>query len=191
MERAESEMTQKAASPKPIKGAGIFEILTYIVGAVLLFAFITGFIGRIIEVDGKSMNPTLGDRERMVVSNLFFEPEQGDVVIFTKESFSEDPLVKRVIATEGQTIDIDLESGDVIVDGKILQEDYIAEITSLLYDVQFPVTVPEGCIFVMGDNRNHSTDSRASVIGMVDKRCVIGKVYAVIFPLNEMRLIHT
>ena len=189
MKSPDRETTMTGAPPQHIRGTGLFEFLTYIVGAVLLFAFITGFVGRIIEVDGKSMNPTLNDLERMVVSNLFFEPKQGDIVIFTKESFSPEPLVKRVIATEGQTIDIDLESGEISVDGVVLQEDYIAEITSLLYDVQFPVTVPEGCIFVMGDNRNHSTDSRASAIGMVDKRCVIGKVYAVIFPLNKMRLI--
>lgn len=186
MENQEQQIAEADAPRRPIPGTGLFEILTYIVGALLLFVVVTTFVGKIIEVDGSSMYPTLEDKEKMVVSNLFFEPQQGDIVIFTKKSFSDNPLVKRVIATEGQTVDISLESGQVSVNGEILNETYINEITSVLSDVEFPVTVPEGCIFVMGDNRNASTDSRASVIGMVDARCIIGKVYWIIYPFNKI-----
>ena len=113
-------------------------------------------------------------------------PEKGDIVILTKDSFMTSPIVKRVIATEGDTVDIDFETGEVSVNGEVLDETYIAEKTQTHFDMDFPQTVPEGCIFVMGDNRNHSTDSRCEALGMVDTRYVIGKVLMRIYPLNEI-----
>ncbi|NLV50702.1 MAG: signal peptidase I [Clostridiales bacterium] len=156
--------------------------VTALVCSILIFLF----IGRIIRVDGISMNPTLFNNEEVVISNLFYEPEYGDIVVITKASFSDEPIVKRVIATQGQTVDINFDTGQVWVDGVLLNEHYIAEPTHRFYDVQFPQTVPEGCIFVMGDNRNKSTDSRASEIGMVDKRCIMGRVYFVILPFSRI-----
>jgi len=149
----------------------------------VIFIFI--FVCRTNLVDGTSMLPTLEDGDRMLVSNLLFTPEQGDIIIFRKASFKEEPLVKRVIAVAGQTVDIDPVAGTVSVDDVVLEEDYISEPTSLMYDVTFPVTVPEGCVFVMGDNRNDSADSRYGPIGMVDTRYIIGKVYAVITPFSR------
>ena len=96
------------------------------------------------------------------------------------------PIVKRVIATKGDTVDIDFSTGTVSVNGEVLEESYIAEPTTTQYDITFPQTVPEGCIFVMGDNRNHSTDSRYGQLGMVDTRYVIGKVLMRIFPFREI-----
>lgn len=167
----------------------LYSWLQCIVTALLCFVFITVFIVRLTGVDGLSMYPTLDDGERVVVSNLAYAvPKQGDIVIFSCESFNE-PLVKRVIATEGQTVDIDPESGEVTVDGALLGEDYINEETRILYDVEFPVTVPAGRVFVMGDNRNHSTDSRSTRVGMVDTRNILGKVYAVVIPFGNIRLV--
>ena len=128
-----------------------------------------------MDVVGSSMYPTLEDGDKIIVSNLFYTPKQGDIVVFRKDEYREEPLVKRIIAVEGQTVDIDFERGIVYVDGEPLDpENFIG-----------PVEVPEGCIFVMGDNRNASTDSRTTEIGMVDERCIMGKVYFTVFPLKN------
>lgn len=160
-------------------------VVTALVCAILIFVF----IGRIIGVDGDSMKNTLFDGERLVISNLFYKPKQGDIVVLTKYSFLNEPIVKRVIATEGQTIDIDFDNGFVWVDGELLHEDYIAQPTYRYYDMTFPQTVPEGCVFVMGDNRNASNDSRNGSLGMVDTRCIMGRAYMVILPLSKIKLL--
>lgn len=154
-------------------------ILTVVV-LVFSFAF------RIIGVDGSSMEPTLHDGDWMLVSNLFYEPEYGDIVVLRKTQFMDNPIVKRVIATEGQTIDIDFNFGRVIVDGVVYNEPYIKDFTTQRFDMTFPQTVPEGCVFVMGDNRNHSSDSRISSLGMVDKRYILGRLVMRIFPFNSL-----
>lgn len=148
---------------------------------VLLFTFVV----RLIGVDGSSMYPTLHDMDVMLVSDLGYEPARGDIVVLNKKSFIDGPIVKRIIATEGDEIDIDFSTGTVKVNGETLDEPYIYEPTYLSYDMTFPQTVPEGCVFVMGDNRNGSTDSRASSLGMVDERYIIGHVLAVVWPLDH------
>ena len=148
------------------------------------------FFIRVIDVSGSSMNPTLQDADKMLVSDLFYTPKAGDIVVFKKDQYDpERALVKRVIATEGQEINIDFDRGIVYVDGVALEEDYINELTTTKLDFIGPQTVPDGCVFVMGDNRNMSTDSRKSEIGMVDNRLIIGKVYCVIFPLSSFGLV--
>ena len=123
----------------------------------------------------------------MLVSGLFYKPKVGDVVVFKKDEYNPNKaLVKRVIAIEGQEINIDFANGLVYVDGEVIEEAYINEATQKKLDFIGPQTVPEGCIFVMGDNRNHSTDSRCEALGMVDTRYVIGKVLMRIYPLNEI-----
>lgn len=151
---------------------------------VVVLVFI--FIVRVIGVEGQSMEPTLHNGDWMLISNLFFEPKHGDIVVLTKRQFMEQPIVKRVIATEGQTIDIDFTSGRVSVNGRMLEEPYIADATRRQFDMTFPATVPKGCVFVMGDNRNHSSDSRVASLGMVDKRYVLGKLLFRILPLNRI-----
>lgn len=144
------------------------------------------FFVRVIDVKGTSMNPTLNNQDKMLVSGLFYEAKAGDIVVFKKDSYSPDKaLVKRVIATEGQEINIDFDKGIVYVDGVAIEEDYISELTRTKLDFIGPKTVPEGCVFVMGDNRNMSTDSRDKDIDMVDERLIIGKVYCVLFPLSS------
>ena len=148
---------------------------------VLLFTFVL----RVIGVEGPSMMNTLHDGDWLLVSDLFYSPENGDIVIIKKEQFMQSPIVKRIIATEGQTIDIDFDNGIVYVDGIGLDEPYANGLTTRSFDMQFPQTVPEGCVFVLGDNRNHSSDSRTVSLGMVDERYIIGKVIFRILPIND------
>jgi signal peptidase I len=130
------------------------------------------------------MRQTLQDGDRLLVVNsgLVREYRQGDIVIARKQSFSDDPIVKRVIAVGGQTIDIDFNAGIVYVDGVALEEDYINDLTYTYEGTDFPLTVPEGSVFLMGDNRNMSTDSREPRIGPVDLRNLIGKAVFLVFP---------
>ncbi|MDL2274241.1 signal peptidase I [Oscillospiraceae bacterium OttesenSCG-928-G22] len=157
-----------------------------LVFALVFVVLLNTFVVRIIGVDGHSMMQTLHDGDRIVLSGLFYEPEPGDIVVLTKKSFRSEPIVKRVIAVAGQTIDINFITHEVFVDGVLQDEPYINEPTVERGDMEFPLTVEEGCIFVMGDNRNRSTDSRWSTIGMVDTRAVLGKVYFRIYPFNNI-----
>jgi len=151
--------------------------------AVIMLIFILLF--RIVIVDGTSMNRTLlhGDYI-LLLGNIFYqEPAYGDIVVVSKDSFDDGaPIVKRVIATEGQTVDIDFDAGIVYVDGKPLDEPYTNTPTNTNGGMTFPLEISEGCIFVMGDNRNKSKDSRYPEIGMVDKREVLGKAIFLILP---------
>ena len=158
-----------------------------LVGMMAAFVLLFTFVVRVIVVSGPSMESTLWERDLILVWSLGYEPKQGDIVVLTQERYQEDSIIKRVIATGGQRVDIDYGSGTVQVDGKVIAEDYINE------PMRLPnwgegvnhVTVPEGCIFVMGDNRNHSADSRHPDIGIVDNRCVIGRGLAVLFPFSR------
>lgn len=153
------------------------------VWSVVLVALCFTFLIQIIGVEGSSMEPTLRDGDRLaVLSSLWGGIGQGDVVVLKKDSFMEVPVVKRVIATEGQTVDIEFSSGTVLVDGAVLEEPYLEELTLTAGDVSFPFTVSPGCVFVMGDNRNASTDSRWSWLGEVDRRYIIGKAVCVLLP---------
>ena len=162
----------------------LYEWVQALVGSVLTVVLVFTFVIRLIGVDGHSMVPTLQDGDRLLVLNsmLYDDYKYGDIVVLRKETFLEEPIVKRVIATEGQTVDIDFDEGVVYVDGQALEEDYINERTYLEEGTEFPLTVPEGSIFVMGDNRNRSSDSRDSRLGTVDARYVIGKAVFMAFP---------
>jgi len=139
------------------------------------------------------MEKTLFDKEVLLVSDLFYEPKQGDVIVFQSNTILDnEAIVKRVIATEGQVVDIDFENWIVYVDGEAIEEPYINFEAGRYMngsDYQFPMTVEEGKIFVMGDNRNHSTDSRDDRIGQVDTRYVLGRVLVRIFPLSTIGII--
>lgn len=156
-----------------------------VVFVVMLLIFT--FIARPATVDGESMMPTLQNGERLVISNLFYEPTAGDIVVLCGEADREEGknLIKRIIATEGQTIDIDFEAGEVYVDGQKLDEPYILEPTYLDEGTEFPLTVPEGEIFVMGDNRNGSRDSRSLTVGTVKEEYIVGRVLFRFFPFDR------
>ena len=167
------------------KGRDLYEWVQSLVGSVLIVVAIFTFVIRMMGVDGHSMLNTLqhGDRLLVVNSLLYHDYKYGDIVILRKNGvFDDDPIVKRVIAVEGQTVDIDFTEGIVYVDGEVLEEDYIREPTYNAEGTEFPLTVPEGSIFVMGDNRNGSSDSRDYRLGTVDTRYVIGKAAFLIFP---------
>ena len=160
----------------------IFDWVQSLVVALLVCVLLFTFIGRIVNVSGTSMLDTLRNNDRIVISDLFYTPKRGDIVVLRKTSFSDEPIVKRVIALGGQTVNIDFEKGVVYVDGEALDEPYILEPTRRRIDFEDETLVPEGCVFVMGDNRNGSTDSRDLRIGCVDERLIIGKALFLLIP---------
>ncbi len=225
---AEKELKTEAETPdkkdksdkkKKSVGREIFEWVYSIVIAVVIAMLIKCFLFDVVKVDGQSMENTLFDRDRLIVTKLGYSPEQGDIVIldsnYTKrevyydrmaEQEGKDELsgfekfktgfslpsgydkvyyVKRVIATEGQTVDI--RDGKVFVDGAELSETY-AKGTTYPIDatVEFPQTVAEGCVFVMGDNREHSSDSRVSTLGQVPEEAILGKSQLRIYPFGDI-----
>ena len=138
------------------------------------------------------MLPTLvsGDRLLLLSTPLYHTPSYGDIIVASKDSFEDgEPIIKRVIAVEGQTVDIDFSTGTVYVDGVALNEPYINNLTTLSEGVNFPLVVEDGCVFVLGDNRGDSLDSRSSRIGnngLIDTRYVLGHAIYRIFPFNRI-----
>lgn len=156
--------------------------------SVLVLAFL--LVGRPFWVDGISMEPTLPDGGLILVRTLTGPPRQGDIVVLCKTSFREKSIVKRVIAVGGQTVEIDYAAGTVTVDGTVLEEPYLnEEMVRQSYQTIARLTVPEGHIFVMGDNRNRSDDSRDPDCGPVDARLVLGRAVAVALPPDKIGLI--
>ena len=180
---------KKKEQPKYTWQQNIALYLHDIVYMLVIVMLLLMLFFRVIVVDGPSMERTLLNGDYMLlVSNLFYkEPQYGDVVVVSKQAYDNGkPIVKRVIATEGQTVDIDFEAGIVSVDGVPLDEPYTKTLTTLKEGAAFPQTVEPGCVFIMGDNRNNSKDSRSVQIGQVDKREVLGKVICLAFPGTGM-----
>ncbi len=175
----------------------LIEWLGVVASALIIVVILFGFVFRVAIISGDSMKNTLIDRDVVVISNFNYKPKQGDIVVVsrnaenTPESMREEngPIIKRVIATEFQIVNIDFETGTVYIDNMPLDEPYISTPTLQKYDIEFPVTVPEGHIFVLGDNREVSLDSRSSRIGeggMIDTRYVLGHAVYRIFPFDKM-----
>ena len=152
-----------------------------VVAVMLIFSF--GF--RVSGIEGTSMLPTLEDGDRVVLTAFDGKPERGQVVIITQPNAFGKPVVKRIIATENQTVHIDFTEGRVFVDGEELYEPYINNLTIVVDDVIFPVTVPEGHVFVLGDNRQGSTDSRSTKIGFINENYIMGVVKYRFVNINE------
>ena len=176
---------KQQANKKPSLGETILlyiHDLAYLI-AVMMIVFL--FLFRVVVVSGASMNNTLVDGDYLLLlSNVFYkEPQQGDIIVASKDSFENGvPIVKRVIATEGQTVDIDFVRCIVYVDDQPLDEPYISSLTSNFEGVHFPLTVDEGCVFVLGDNRLVSFDSRNPAIGLLDEREILGKAIFLFLP---------
>ena len=189
-EELENQLPEESEEPRP-KGAELYEWLQMLLGCVLLAVVVFNCCARLSRVDGQSMDPTLTHNEMMLVWSLGYSPKQGDIIVLNKTTadfLGEFAIVKRVIATGGQTVDIDYNTSTVYVDGEALDEPYILE------DMEFPwyshmgethFEVPEGQIFVMGDNRNNSTDSRDDRLGYIDEGYVLGKAVLALFPLDR------
>ena len=181
-------------------GADLFEWLQMIMGCVLAAVFIFNCLARLTRVDGHSMDDTLQHQEMMLVWSLGYQPEQGDIVVLNKTTADlpdwdgTKAIVKRVIAVGGQTVDIDYETGTVYVDGEPLDEPYIKEPMYRPDPFRSPEMqqthweVPEGSIFVMGDNRNNSTDSRDDRLGPIDEGYLLGKVVLALWPPDRFGL---
>jgi len=172
----------------------IVEIADAIIFAIVFSILMLTLVFRTGYVSGESMENTFHDADRYIVSSLFYSPKQNDIVVFQPfhNIWGEDERlwVKRVIATEGQTVDIDPVSHTVYVEGKELTEPYIYGQT-LLISQQFPITVPKGHVFVMGDNRNPgcSRDSRDASVGCIDTRRIVGHVIFRFYPFDKMGIV--
>lgn len=178
----------------------LFDWVDTIVVALVAVVIIFTFFFRIATIVGPSMENTLHSGERVIISDLFYEPEYGDIIVVSRNVNNSvndtidgnEPIIKRVIATEGQWVDIDFDNGIVSVgpdlsNMKVLEESYVKTPTNKRYDLEFPIYVKEGYVFVLGDNRNDSLDSRASWIGedgLVDKRYILGKAVFRIWPFD-------
>ncbi len=182
----EAENMQAAATP--LRRDRIFkELYEWAESAVLAVVFVVllfTFVARTSVVSGESMIHTLESGDMLVISRLGGEVQPGDIVVATKPYYANEPIVKRVIATGGQRVDIDFQEGVVFVNGEALDEHYTNTPTNRHYDVEFPITVPEGYLFLMGDNRNGSLDSRSTEIGLVDERYILGKAYLRVLPFS-------
>ncbi len=179
-------------SPEPEAGKNIagelFDWLEIFVAALTAVFILFLFVGRVAVVDGSSMLPTLKTGEGLVVREAFYKPAAGDIVVCQSASYSFKPLVKRIIAVGGDTIRIDWDTWTVYVNGEALSEPYVNYISGVgmrKWVYGDSLTVPDGYVFVMGDNRNGSTDSRSKTIGLIDERLVLGKVVFRYSPLSE------
>lgn len=156
--------------------SGLYDFFSTAAVAVLIVGISFTFFFKPTVVIGTSMVPTLQNGDRLLITASDTDPEYGDIIVISQPNSMEATLIKRVIATEGQTVDIDTVGGYVLVDGeRLYREFYVSEPTYTAGDMQYPITVPEGYVFVMGDNRNNSVDSRDTRVGLIDKRYILGK----------------
>lgn len=163
----------------------VYEILDSFSWAVLLVMILFTFLFRPFWVSGSSMEPTLQDRNWVAVTTIGFRAQRGDVVVVSQPNDRHEPLIKRIIAVAGDLVEIDPELHTVAVNGEVLDEPYISEPIEKSGDLTYPIEVPAGHVFVMGDNRNDSLDSRSSTIGFIDTRYLTGKAVGRLFPIGR------
>lgn len=162
-----------------------YEVIMSFAGAVVIIWLMFTFGVKGVAVDGESMLPTLNHGDRLVITAFCIEPKQGDIIVSTQPNAFGNSIIKRIIATENQTVDIDFNLGNVYVDGELLVEPYINNLTINSEGVKFPLTVPENHIFVMGDNRQGSTDSRSEMVGFIREEYIFGVAKLKIFNYNK------
>jgi len=189
--------TPEASEPKK-QGSVLRDLFDWLETFAFAFAFVLvvfTFIFRIVTVDGRSMHYTLDNGDKLIISDVLYTPKYGDIVVVSNEATDNRPIIKRVIATEGQVVDINFDTWEISVDGKVLEEDYINDeekyrgIPLNGSHYTFPLTVSEDCVFVLGDNRNHSSDSR--YYGQFRKNEILGRALVRVFPFSDMGTIKT
>ncbi len=169
----------------------IYSVLSYLLICMLAVFVAFTFFFRLAVVDGASMYPTLNTGDRIIISNFLYSPDYGDIIAINKESAAESSMIKRVIGLPGDTVSINFETHLITVNGKVVYEDYeVWEPISEAYDMTFPsdtVTVPENSVFVLGDNRNNSIDSRHETVGFIHLDEINGKALFRIYPIGKIR----
>jgi len=169
----------------------VFEMAGAVFTALIVVLLILTFFVRQVTVSGNSMTDTLQDQDRLLVTNFMYTPQNGDIIIISHGNIYSDPIIKRVIAVGGQRLTIDYDSNEVFVDGVLLFEDYIKGHTIKpsmpVKDTDF--IIPEGYVFVMGDNRENSTDSRSALVDIIPVQNIIGKAFFRLSPLNEFGVV--
>lgn len=183
-EASDSKKKKRKDSPSSFI-SGLFDWVSAFLFALVIVILVMTFCFRLVDVDGSSMLQTLQDGNKVIVTGLNYEPQVGDIVVISHGAELDKALVKRVIAVGGQTVDINSETGEVIVDGIVLDEPYINGKTVAEGDAQFPMKVTEGTVFVLGDNRPISKDSRYNEVGLIENENIIGKVQFRIYPFDE------
>lgn len=189
----------------PEREQGLYAWLQTVLESVIAALLLLIFVFNVSTVIGSSMEPTMREQDRVIISSLFYSPDYGDVVALWADNLPNratgengEMIVKRIIGLEGDVIDIDPYSGIVYRNGEALKEDYVKENISPdnLGNAEYPLVVDKGCVFVLGDNRNHSTDSRyvddgssEFYVGCVDKRCIVGKVVFRVFPFDRIGVV--
>lgn len=183
LESMPDSLTQKA-------WGAVYDVFDSVKGALVIIFVLFTFCFRIVGVEGSSMYPTLRNGDWLIATSSRKNPQYPDIVIVTQPEFMHEPLIKRVIAVAGDVLDINAETREVTVNGVVLDEPYIAEKIWInrVNTSQYPITVPQGYLFVMGDNRNGSADSRSPLVGFVDVRYVLGAAKMRLFPLGEFSL---
>ncbi len=180
----EEDKKGKKKSKKQKENMTIFDILEPIVAALLVITIVFTLFFRIVNVSGRSMMPTLENGDKIIISATGYEPQRGDIVVLSGAAGIKETIVKRIIAVGGDKVDINFTTGIVTVNG--VEEEYTDELTLQQFDIAFPITVPEGTVFVLGDNRAESLDSRSTEIGCIDERYIVGKVIFGIFPFGKV-----
>lgn len=186
----EEALGRKRSRRKKSKGPsgfilGLYDWVSAFLYAIVFVILVITFCVRMVDVDGSSMMDTLQDHDKVFITGLNYEPQVGDIIVISHGAELDKTLVKRIIAVGGQTVDIDFETGDVMVDGVVIDEPYILGSTKNKDEVEFPLTVDEGKVFVLGDNRPISKDSRYPDVGLIDEENIIGKVQFRIYPFSS------
>ena len=180
-------MSQSVYAKEPSKFVvEMFDWFKDIITYLIIFGLLTSTLISFTTVDGESMLPTLHHKDVIILSK--FEPHKGDIVVIHNPGALEKDIIKRIIAVENDTIKFNFDTGEVFVNGKLLNEDYINTKTNLESDWNIPEVIPEGYVFVLGDNRNGSTDSRSRFVKLVDKRDIIGKAWIRPWPLGRFKI---